>query len=72
MQMRRFARLTKAFSKKLENLIHAVNLFYMHYDLCRIQRTSPVTPAMEAGISSHVRSIQEIAMPAMGQIAIAV
>jgi IS1 family transposase len=60
MQMRRFTRLTNAFSKKVENHAHAVALFYMHYNFARIHQTLRVTPAMEAGISHHVWSIAEI------------
>jgi IS1 family transposase len=60
MSMRRFARLTNAFSKKLENLEHAVALHYMHYNFCRIHQTLRVTPAMEAGISDHVWSLDEV------------
>jgi len=60
MSMRRFTRLTNAFSKKLENLEHAVALHYMHYNFCRIHQTLRVTPAMEAGISDHVWSIDEM------------
>jgi IS1 family transposase len=60
MGMRRFTRLTNAFSKKIENLIHSVALFHMHYNFARIHQTLRVTPAMEAGISSHVWSIHEI------------
>jgi hypothetical protein len=58
--MRRFARLTNAFSKKLENLGHAVALHYMHYNFCRIHQSLRVTPAMEAGVSDHVWSLGEI------------
>jgi IS1 family transposase len=60
MSMRRFTRLTNAFSKKVENLEHAVALHYMHYNFCRIHQTLRVTPAMEAGISDHVWSIDEV------------
>jgi IS1 family transposase len=60
MNMRRFTRLTNAFSKKLENHIAMIALFHMHYNFARIHQTLRVTPAMEAGISSHVWSIQEI------------
>ena len=60
MSMRRFTRLTNAFSKKLENLEHAVALHYMRYNFCRIHQTLRVTPAMEAGVSDHVWSIEEI------------
>jgi IS1 family transposase len=60
MSMRRFTRLTNAFSKKLENLEHAVALHYMHYNFCRIHQTLRVTPAMEAGISDHVWGLDEV------------
>jgi len=60
MQMRRFTRLTNAFSKKVENLGYAVALHFMHYNFCRIHQTLRVTPAMEAGITGHVWSIEEI------------
>jgi IS1 family transposase len=61
MSMRRFSRLTNAFSKKVENLEHAVALHYMHYNFARIHKTLRVTPAMEARVSDHVWSIEEIA-----------
>jgi len=60
MNIRRFTRLTNAFSKKIENHMHSVALFYMHYNFVRIHQTLRVTPAMEAAISSHVWSIEEI------------
>src|SRR5438093_2480663 len=60
MNMRRFTRLTNAFSKKIENHIHSVALFYMHYNVARIHQTLRVTPAMEAGITTTVWSIQDI------------
>ena len=60
MSMRRFTRLTNAFSKKIENLEHAVNLHYMYYNFARVHQTLRVTPAMEAGVSGHVWSIEEI------------
>lgn len=60
MQVRRFTRLTNAHSKKLENHIHALALFYMHYNFCRVHETLRVTPAMEAGVSDHVWSIEEV------------
>jgi IS1 family transposase len=60
MNMRRFTRLTNAFSKKLENHVAMLSLFHMHYKFCRIHQTLRVTPAMEVGISQHVWSIQEI------------
>ncbi len=60
MQMRRFTRLTNAFSKKADNLKAAVALHFMHYNFARIHQTLRVTPAMEAGVSDHVWSIEEI------------
>lgn len=60
MSMRRFTRLTNGFSKKLENLEAAVALHYMHYNFCRIHQSLRVTPAMEAGVSDHVWSLEEI------------
>jgi hypothetical protein len=60
MGMRRFTRLTNAFSKKIENHAYSVAL-YMHYNYARIHKTLRVTPAMEAGVSDHVWSIEEIA-----------
>ena len=61
MSMRRFARLTNAFSKKVENLSHAVSLHFMYYNFARIHKTLRVTPAMEAGVSDHVWELEEIA-----------
>lgn len=61
MSIRRFTRLTNAFSKKLKNHKAAVALHFMHYNFARIHQTLRVTPAMEAGISDHVWTIEEIA-----------
>jgi len=60
MGMRRFTRLTNAFSKELGNHEHAIALYFMYYNFARIHQTLRVTPAMEAGISDHVRSLEEI------------
>jgi hypothetical protein len=60
MSMRRFTRLTNGFSKKVENHGHAVALYFMYYNFCRLHSTLRVTPAMEAGISNHVWSIEEL------------
>ena len=57
---RRFTRLTNAFSKKAENHRHMVALFFLYYNFCRVHSTLRVTPAMEAGISDHVWSIEEL------------
>ena len=60
MGMRRFTRLTNAFSKKVENLEHSVALHFMNYNFCRIHGSLRVTPAMEAGIADHVWSLEEV------------
>jgi IS1 family transposase len=60
MSMRRFARLTNAFSKKVENHIGALSIYFMYYNFCRVHQTLRVTPAMEAGIADHVWEIEEI------------
>jgi len=60
MSMRRFTRLTNAFSKKVENHSAAVALFYMYYNFGRIHQTLRITPAMAAGVSDHVWDIEEI------------
>jgi IS1 family transposase len=61
MNMRRFTRLTNAFSKKIENHEASVALHFMYYNFCRIHQTLRVTPAMAAGISDHVWSLEEVA-----------
>ncbi len=61
MGMRRFTRLTNAFSKKVENHIAAVAIHFMHYNFGRIHKTLRVTPAMEVGISDHVWTFEEMA-----------
>jgi IS1 family transposase len=61
MCMRRFTRLTNAFSKKVANLNHAVALHFMHYNFCRIHQTLRVTPAMQAGLADHAWSLEEVA-----------
>jgi IS1 family transposase len=60
MSMRRFTRLTNAFSKKVENHAAAVALYFMFYNFGRVHQTLRVTPAMEAGVATHVWSIAEI------------
>lgn len=60
MGMRRFTRLTNAFSKKIEAHMFAVSLHFLHYNFARIHKTLKVTPAMQAGIAKHVWSIEEI------------
>jgi hypothetical protein len=71
MGMRRFTRLTNAFSKKVENLAHAVSLHYMHYNFARVHQSLAVTnddgsrtqrtPAMAAGVTDHVWTLTDIA-----------
>lgn len=61
MSMRQFTRLTNAFSKKVENHMHAISLHYMYYNFGRIHQSLKVTPAMEAGITDHIWSLEEIA-----------
>jgi IS1 family transposase len=60
MNMRRFTRLTNAFSKKVDNLKHAVALHFMYYNFARVHKTLGVTPAMASGISDHVWALGEI------------
>ena len=67
MGMRRFTRLTNAFSKKVENHGHMVALYFMHYNFCRIHTTLRVTPAMEAGLTDHVWTIEEMMQKACAE-----
>lgn len=62
MNMRRFTRLTNAFSKKVENHAHAVALHFMYYNFVRIHKTLRVTPAMAAGVTKKLWSIEDLAM----------
>lgn len=64
MNNRRFTRLTNAYSKKLENHMHAISLNFMTYNFCKIHGTLRVTPAMEAGVAEHVWSMEEVVMMA--------
>lgn len=59
--MRRFTRLPNGFSKKLENLGHAVTLHFMYYNFGRIHQSLRVTAAMAAGISYYIWELEEIA-----------
>ncbi len=65
MGQRRFTRLTNAFSKKVENLRAAVALHFGHYNFCRVHMALRVTPAMEAGITDHVWSVEELITEAL-------
>jgi IS1 family transposase len=58
---RRFTRLTNAFSKKIDNHLHALALFFLHYNFVRIHKTLKVTPAMAAGVSDKLWSMEGIA-----------
>ena len=60
MHMRRFTRLTNAFSKKVENHAHAVALHFMYYNFVRIHKTLRVTPAMAAGVTDRLWEIEDI------------
>lgn len=60
MGMRRFTRLTNAFSKKIENHGHSVAVHFMYYNFARIHQTLRSTPAMKAGVADHLWSIEEI------------
>jgi IS1 family transposase len=60
MGLRRFTRLTNAFSKKFENHCHAVAIYFAYYNFCRVHQTLRVTPAMEAGLTDHIWSIEEL------------
>jgi IS1 family transposase len=60
MSMRRFTRLTNGFSKKIENHAYALAIHYMHYNFCRIHKSLRVTPAMEAGLTDHIWTIEEM------------
>ena len=60
MGMRRFTRLTNAFSKKLENHCHALALYFMFYNFCRIHKTLKVAPAMAAGVTDKLWNMEDI------------
>ena len=60
MGVRRFTRLTNAFSKKFENHCHAVAIYHAYYNFCRVHQTLKVTPAMESGLTDHIWEIAEL------------
>ncbi len=60
MSIRRFTRLTNAFSKKVQNLGHAVALHFLHYNFVRVHKTLGTTPAVAAGLTDHEWSVMEI------------
>lgn len=57
---RRFTRLTNAFSKKIDNHLHMLSLYFVHYNFCRIHKTLKVSPAMAAGVSDTLRDVEWI------------
>ncbi|MGE0498303.1 MAG: IS1 family transposase [Ramlibacter sp.] len=62
MGMRRFTRLTNAFSKKLENHMHAVSFYFMVYNFVKIHKSIRTTPAMEAGVTDFLWSMEDIVL----------
>jgi IS1 family transposase len=60
MGVRRFTRLTNAFSKKFENHCHMVAIYHAYYNFCRVHQTLRVTPAMEAGLTDHIWTLEEL------------
>jgi hypothetical protein len=58
--IRRFTRLTNAFSKKVENHVYALAIYFMHYNYVRIHQTLRVTPAMAAGVSKTLWSMGDV------------
>ncbi len=60
MGMRRFTRLTNAFSKKAQNHAHAVSLHFMHYNFVRIHKTLRCSPAMAAGVTKRLWDVADI------------
>jgi IS1 family transposase len=60
MHNRRFTRLTNGFSKKLKNHLHAISLFVINYNYCKIHKSLRITPAMAAGLTDHVWELEEV------------
>jgi IS1 family transposase len=60
MGMRRFTRLTNAFSKKFENHCHALALYFVFYNFARIHKTLKVTPAMASGVTDRLWSMEDV------------
>jgi hypothetical protein len=57
---RRFTRLTNAFSKKIDNHLHMLSLYFVHYNFCRIHKTLRMSPAMAAGVSKTLNDMDWI------------
>lgn len=62
MHMRRFTRLTNAFSKKIENHGYAIALHFVYYNFCKLHKSLSVTPAMQAGLTKRFMKIEDIVM----------
>jgi IS1 family transposase len=60
MSMRRFTRLTNAFSKRIDSHIHALSLYFVFYNFVRIHKTLRVTPAMAAGLASQLWTMEDV------------
>ena len=58
--MHRFTRLTNAFSKKIDNLLHMLSLYFVHYNFCRMHTSRRMSPAMAAGVSDTLRDMEWI------------
>jgi hypothetical protein len=71
MGVRRFTRLTNAFSKKFENHCHMLAIYHAYYNFCRVHQTLRVTPAMEAGLTTHVWNLEELVGLSEGRIMVA-
>jgi IS1 family transposase len=57
---RRFTRLTNGFSKRIDNHLHMLSLYFLHYNFCRIHKSLGVSPAMEAGVSDTLHDVEWI------------
>ncbi|MDX8529279.1 hypothetical protein RFM68_33140 [Mesorhizobium sp. MSK_1335] len=57
---RRFTRLTNAFSKKIDNHLHMLSLYFYHHNFCRVHKTLRMWPAMAAGVSETLRDVEWI------------
>jgi hypothetical protein len=60
MALRRFTRLTNAYSKKLDNLKYACALYFAYYNFCRVHSSLRVSPALESGITDHIWTLREL------------
>ena len=61
MSMRRFTRLTNAFSKKIDNHVHALSLYFVWYNFCRTHKAHKLSPAMAAGVTDRLMAMEDIA-----------